>query len=129
MKLNHLALNIIDFDEIQSFYINVLGFKHEYDFRIQPDISLKIFGLKKEINVYKISHNNIFIELFLVPDSSFTGNNGFAHICFESKNREKILTNASNGGYHATTIIRENHPNLTFIKDKAGNLFEIKDQS
>ena len=128
MKLNHLALPIHDMEEIQNFYFNILGFKLEYEFSISPELSFKIFSVDKEINVNKISLNNIFIELFFVPRNSFTRNNGFAHICLETKERESILIKARYAGYQETTIIRNNQPNLTFIKDKAGNLFEIKDQ-
>jgi catechol 2,3-dioxygenase-like lactoylglutathione lyase family enzyme len=47
------------------------------------------------------------------------------HLCISVENREKLIKEVQDRGYE-TIIIERKQPDLVFIKDKSGNIFEIK---
>ena len=67
--------------------------------------------------------NEVFFEIFIT-----TGNRkkAFDHICISINNREKFINKVMISGYKVIRIERELF-DLIFIKDKDGNIFEIKE--
>jgi len=53
---------------------------------------------------------------------------GFPHICLEVTNREKIVTKCEQWHYPVLRTKRDDKPDLLFVQDKAGNLFELKNK-
>ncbi|WP_111707842.1 VOC family protein [Lutibacter citreus] len=123
MKLNHIALNIQNKKELIDFYQNIFGFHLEYQFDLNLDLAKKNFNIEKQPEVYLYKNNNLVLELFVYPESTTLG---FAHICLEMVDREKIAKKGEQAGYPITRIQRNNKPDILFIKDKAENIFELK---
>lgn len=123
MKLNHIGLNIQGKEELVDFYQNILGFYLEHQFDLNPVLATKIFGLGKQPEVFLYKKENIHLELFVYSEKS---TQGFAHICIEVTDREIIAKKCENAGYPITRIQRNDKPDILFIRDKAGNIFELK---
>ncbi|MEA1874863.1 MAG: VOC family protein [Bacteroidota bacterium] len=123
IKLNHIALNISDVDEVTDFYQDILGFHLEYQFELPVKLSNSIFGINKSVPAYFCKNEQVAFELFVL---SVKTNKDVAHICLEIINREELIKQCINKGYKVENIQRDNKPNLLFIWDKSGNCFEIK---
>jgi len=122
MKLNHIAITITDFSEIKDFYKDLLGMKDVRQFTLNKNLSKNIFGLEKETIAYLLQKDELFFEIFILPQDI---EKGFNHICFSVPDREEIVKQAKHKNYVVTRIERE-HFDLIFVKDKSGNIFEIK---
>lgn len=126
MKLNHIGLNIQGKKELVEFYQNILGFHPEYQFDLKLDRATKIFGIKKQTEVFLYKNENLVLELFVCSENT---TKGFAHIGIEVANREIIAEKCEHAGYLIRRIHRTDKPDILFIGDKAGNIFELKKQS
>jgi len=125
MKIDHVGLNIQSEEEIVDFYQNILGFHFEYQFDLKLVLATKIFGIEKQPKVFLYNNENMQLELFVYPEKT---KQGFAHICIEVIDREIIAKKCENAGYPPITRIQRNDkPDILFIRDKAGNIFELKD--
>lgn len=124
-KLNHIALNISDVDEVTDFYQNILGFHLEYQFELPATLGDSIFGINQSLPAYFCKKEQLAFELFVLPENK---NKGLAHICIETSNREELINLCINKAYKVKNMQRDNKPNLLFIWDKSGNCFEIKEE-
>ncbi|MCD6366858.1 MAG: VOC family protein [Bacteroidales bacterium] len=123
MELNHIGLNILNKNEVIDFYQNILGFHTEYRFDITEEIGTIVFGIKNPAKVILCRKKNLLLELLIRPEIL---NQGFAHICLGVKNRENIADKCNKSGYPVIRIKRSDKQDILFIKDKTGNLFELK---
>ena len=123
MKLNHIGLNIQSEKEVEDFYQNILGFHFEYQFDLPGKMGKDIFGVHKQIKVFLYKREGILIELFV---DTVKPKVGFSHICFEVKDRESIVAKCEEKGYRVIRIKRNDKADILIVKDKAGNIFELK---
>jgi len=123
MKLNHVGLNVKSEEEIVNFYQNILGFHSEYQFELPAEMCDNIFGVNKQLKVYSYKRDDIFLELFIHSENP---GNSFSHICLELEDRESIATKCEQSKYQVIRIKRVDRPDILFVKDKAGNIFELK---
>ena len=123
MKLDHIGLNIQRKEELVDFYQNILGFQFEYQFDMSAELCDDIFGVNKQLKVFLYKREDILLELFV---HSVNPGKSFSHICFEVKDRERIATKCEQSRYQVIRIKRIDRPDILFIKDKAGNVFELK---
>jgi len=123
MKLAHIALSVSDYKEIEKFYINVLGMKQIKNFVLRKSLAANIFDINEEITVFLLQKDKVIFEIFIT-----TGNRkqAFDHVCISIKNRESFINKVLLNGYQVIRIERELF-DLIFIKDKDGNIFEIKE--
>ena len=123
MKLAHIALSVSDNKEIEKFYINVLGMKQIKNFVLRKSLATNIFDINEEITVFLLQKDKVVFEIFIT-----TGNRkqAFDHVCISIKNRESFINKVLLNGYQVIRIERELF-DLIFIKDKDGNIFEIKE--
>lgn len=124
MKLEHIALTISDATEVEYFYSNILGLSKIRNFILKKDLAREIFGIDKETKVFLLQKNELLLELFLLPEQY---SHDFKHICISINNREELVEKAKQNAYQYIRIKREK-PDLIFIKDKSGNIFEIQEQ-
>ena len=122
MNLEHIALTIIDRSEIENFYHEVLGMKEIRNFVLDKDLAGDIFSIEKETEVFQLQNEEVILEIFLMPGQS---EHGFNHICISLTNREEIVKKAAQHAYKCIRLKRQNS-DMIFIKDKSGNIFEIK---
>ena len=123
MKLEHIALSVSDHKEIEKFYMNILGMKQIKNFVLRKDLAAKIFGINEEINVFLLQKDKVVFEIFITPEYR---KQAFEHICISIKNRKGFINKSMLNGYKVIRIEREFF-DLIFVKDKDGNIFEIKE--
>ncbi len=122
MNLEHIALTITDHKEIKQFYQEILGFSEIRSFILQQDMAREIFGIEKEAKVFHLQKNDLLLELFLMPERF---EHVYNHLCISVPDREEIAYKAVHEGYACIRISRQ-HSDMIFLKDKSGNVFEIK---
>jgi catechol 2,3-dioxygenase-like lactoylglutathione lyase family enzyme len=125
IKLNHIALNIYEVNDVTDFYQDILGFHPEYQFELPATLSHTIFGINQTLPAYFCENKQVAFELFVISENT---NKGFAHVCLELYDRDKLINQCISKGYKIKNIQRDNKPNLLFIWDKSGNCFEIKEE-
>jgi len=123
MKLEHIALNIIDSQEVKNFYQNVLGMIEVRNYELEKDLAKQFFNIRKNTSVYLLQKDDLFFELFV---NTKLYKQGFNHICVKVKNREAIVEKAKKYSYQCIIRKREYFDQI-FIGDKSGNIFEIKE--
>lgn len=122
MKLNHIGLNISAESEIDHFYTNILKFWPNRNFEITDELSREVFQHKGVARVFTVRNTDMVFELFLTNETQSTV---FQHICLEVNNRDHVAEKAKAYGYPVIRIKKETC-DLLFIKDNAGNTFELK---
>jgi len=122
MNFEHIALNIVDLKEIESFYCKILGMSEIRHFVLDKNLAGEIFGIEKDTTVFQLQKNEILLEVFLIPERF---ENGFSHLCISISDREEIANKADQNGYSCIRLKRDNS-DMIFIKDKSGNIFELK---
>ncbi len=125
MKINHIGLNINGIEDIYAFYTNILGFDIENSFELSAELSGIIFGNKCPVQINTVKKDDIVLELFNFQDRL---QQGYTHICIETSKRELMAEKCLKSDYPVVRIERKDKPDLLFIKDKAGNTFELKKQ-
>ena len=123
MKLEHIAISVSDSAEIKDFYQDLLGMSEVRTFILNKELADRIFGITQESLVFLMQKNNLILEIFM---SSGKKNQNFNHICISVKDREILVEKAVDNSYECIRIERDKS-DLIFIKDKSGNVFEIKE--
>ncbi|MCK5686744.1 VOC family protein [bacterium] len=123
MKLQHIAIAIHDIEEIEKFYVNILGFEILRSFVLDKTLAEKIFNYPVSIKVFYLKHGDFELEVFIRPGASRLC---FNHICISVSNREEYYRKVVKKGYNSVCIKRETS-DLIFISDKCNNLFELKE--
>ena len=122
MKLNHIAITITDVSEIEGFYKNLLGMRDVRSFEITKEQVIEIFGIETKITAYQLQKDDLIFEIFVLPQ---TFEKAFNHICISVPEREELVRKARQDNYDVIRMERK-HFDLIFVKDKSGNIFEIK---
>lgn len=123
MKLEHIALNITDPQEVKKFYQNVLGMVEVRNYELDKDLANLFFNIRENTLVYLMQKDDLFLELFI---NTKLRDYGFNHICIYVDNRESIVDKAKNNSYKCIRRKREYFDQI-FISDNSGNIFEIKE--
>ena len=122
MKLEHIAITVSEPADIKDFYLDILGMKEVKKFVLNKVLANKIFGINNETLVFLLQKEDIFLEVFVTPEQK---KQSFEHICFAVNNREELVENCLRQNYECIRIERDLF-DLVFIKDRSGNIFEIK---
>lgn len=125
MKLEHIALTISDPEEINNFYRNLLDLKLEKTFILSKNLAEKVFHFSKETSVFTLQNEKLCLEVFVASGQK---QRSFNHLCLSVKNREELFLKTEKENYDCTRIERDVF-DLMFIKDKYGNIFELKEKS
>ncbi len=123
MRLEHIALSINSPSEITRFYQNILGLQKQKEFTLSKDLSSAIFCIESDTTVFLMKKDHVVFELFITTEDIV---HNFRHVCISVENREIMVNHAIRSSYDVTRIKRE-FSDLIFIKDKTGNIFEIKE--
>ncbi len=123
MKLEHIGLVVNNCSEIKEFYQNILGMNEVRNFCLNNKLSWEIFDINYSSRVYLLEKDNLFLEIFIAPELI---NQCFRHICISVENRDLIINKAKHYNYKIICKKREKS-DLVFLKDKAWNIFEIKE--
>jgi catechol 2,3-dioxygenase-like lactoylglutathione lyase family enzyme len=121
MKIKHVGL-AVKRPDVESFYKDILGFESLKNFRVDGADVSKIFGLLGSVDVEIMRYDSIDFELFISGCGQFIT---FTHVCIETSKAQEIFKKATDAGFSG--FERKNGARSTwFIRDSAGNLFELK---
>ncbi|MEA3437845.1 MAG: VOC family protein [Thermodesulfobacteriota bacterium] len=122
MILEHVALTITDYNEIEQFYHEILEMNKIKSFVLDKVLAGDIFGIEKETKVFLLQKDELLLEIFLNTEQH---HQGFNHICISTSHREKIFKKATQHSYKCLRLKRKNS-DMIFVTDNSGNIFEIK---
>ena len=123
--LEHIGITINEESDIDALYKDLLGLKEERKFELYEDVSGKLFGTGERVSVMLLSGEDFFMEVFLTDKKQTPVYN---HICISVDNSDDIIAKAKSMGFPVTQIERESRDNIVFLRDRSGNIFEIKDR-
>jgi len=124
MQVNHIGLNISSEGEMSAFYCDILELQPDWSFAISSQISQKFFGIPDGTRAFMVKNEQLSLELFVYDKPLKTG---YAHLCIEVDDREETARRCREKGYPVMRMEREKG-DLLFVKDKAGNVFELKNK-
>lgn len=122
--LRHIGIHIHDQSEIKNFYREVLGFQELNRFDLSDKTAQNVFGTNRLIEVVRMKQFELIIELMICPEEK---SEGMSHLALEFWKADTIIAKAKEMGYAVIEFQKENDRTGRYIKDKAGNIFEIKD--
>lgn len=119
--MQHIALEVTT-DDISDFYIDVLGGQIKRQFTLDADVADAVFGKKQEVDVCMVEVGAVVLELFVVsvPSASI-----YNHSCVTIANTAEVFEKARQNQYW-TYLLTRNSKETFFIKDRNGNMFELK---
>jgi hypothetical protein len=122
-QLLHAGLTVAE-EDIQKFYVEVLGFKKEENFQLNEELADSIFQVKDAIDVQYMNKDDLTLELFIFPE--LKGNKDFRHLCLKMDDCGEIYKKAKEANYWTFRRTKSNNQSTYFIKDQMDNLFELK---
>jgi len=125
MKLEHVALSITVPEDVKNFYQDIFGMSKIKGFVLNKSLANDIFGINKDTEVFLLQKDLLFFEIFVV---NTTGTHNFNHLCLALDDRKSVFETAQQKGYSGIYKQRESSE-LFFLKDKSGNVFELKEKN
>jgi len=120
--IHHIGLQIIE-NDLQTFYIKVLGCIPLRTFNLPKEEAFLIFNLLKDIEISYCKCNDVELELFV--DNSIKPPT-FNHVCIHTDNVMEIVNKANAVGFRVYIREKKDKPKTYFVSDSNYNLFEIK---
>jgi len=122
--LRHIGIHIHDKNEVNDFYRDILSFQELNRFDLNNKTAQNVFGTCNLIEVVRMKQFELIIELLICPEEKATG---MTHLALEYWKADSVMAKAKEKGYTTIEFPKENDRTARYIKDKAGNIFEIKD--
>ena len=126
MRLNHVALANGSEQKSDRFYLDLLGLKKSNAKKIPADLSLKIFGVNRELTAFDYYNDYVKFEVFICPECHRSPKE-LGHLCLEVDSRVETADRAKSLGLRVIKAPKGDNYVL-FIRDGDGNLFEIKEK-
>lgn len=126
MKIEHIAVSSNSEEDSDNFFVKLLGLKKLRSFVVSGDLMAQFFRVKKEHKVIRYGNEEVSIEVFITDDKS-KAIDKFTHICLVIEDRAKLIDTARQMNCEVIKVPRKNSDVFyLFLKDKFGNLYEIK---
>ncbi len=126
MKIEHLAVSSNSEEDSDNFFVELLGLKKLRSFVVARDLMEQFFKVKKEHKVIRYGNEEVSVEVFITDDKSKTLDK-FTHMCLVIEDRAKLIDMARQMNYEVIKVPRKDSDVFyLFLKDKFGNLYEIK---
>jgi hypothetical protein len=119
LKVKHIGLQVSE-NDIQSFYVQILGFTIRGNFHLLEQEAYELFGIKKTVEIVYGRCGELDLELFIADGIQ----KSFSHLCLSSNKASEMYQKAVESGYNCT-IRKETY----FIRDTNTNVFELKDNN
>lgn len=123
--LKHVALQYSDRKQAEIFFIKVLGMQLQKTFTISEELTNEIFGIKEEMLIDVYQNENACFEIFITDKQT---DYSYEHTCIQINNKEEFIDRCKKYGVEPI-FVKKGLKTLLFIKDFAGNLFEIKEKT
>jgi catechol 2,3-dioxygenase-like lactoylglutathione lyase family enzyme len=122
--IEHVCLEVSSRERAREIFEEVLGLEPAYSFSIGNELMERIFGVGGcEAVVYRLGESKleVFIRPEMEPAAGKTG-----HLCLLLPDRPGALKAAAERGLKVLHHPRDGRP-LYYIRDRDGNIFEIKE--
>ena len=123
-KTLHVALQYKDRKQAEIFFTKVLELSLKKTFNLSEELSYQIFGKKEDVIVDVYANDYTYFEIFITKTKI---KHCYEHTCIEINNKEKFIYRCKKYGIEPIFIKKETKT-LLFIRDFAGNLYEIKEK-
>ena len=120
--LQHIALQCNNSKKAEIFFTKILELTLEKEFSLQENLTNEIFGIKENVDVKIYGNEQTKFEIFITQKLQ---NIGFEHTCIEIDDKEKFIERCNKYDIKPM-FVKKGEKTLFFVKDFAGNLFEIK---
>ena len=121
--LQHIGLQHPDKKSAKKFFGEILGLPFQKEFILQAELSRLLFGTDSDVEVVAYGDEKFKFEVFItkgeIPQN-------FNHICWAVKNRDEFINDCKMNNIDHV-IVETGDKVLTFIRDKGGNVYEIKE--
>ena len=121
-NIQHVALQYNNRKQAEIFFSKILGIPLTKTFTISKELSDKIFKIREETIVDVYSNEKAYFEIFITKTQI---NHGYEHIGIEINDKEEFLKRCKNNNIEPI-FVEKGEKILLFVRDFAGNLFEIK---
>jgi len=128
LKIEHIALASNSEKESDEFFIDLLGLEKIKKFTVSNDKMIQFFNVNETHSFIRYEKKNMSIEV-IITNKQEAVKDKFTHSCIVVEDGIKLLEKAATMGYKTIKVPRVNDEGYyLFLKDKFGNLFEIKSQ-
>jgi len=125
VRLLHVALQNETSDQAELFYESVLGCKKKKTFQLDKSLAKDIFDIDHDLEAIQFEGEIGMFEIFICP---FSREISARHVCIAVDDLDSFLLSCRR--YDITTnLVHRGEKTLYFIRDFAGNLFEVKEKS
>ena len=121
-KILHVGLQYDNRKSAETFFTKILGLSLKKSFTLSKELTKSIFGFSEDILIDVYENNESCFEVFITGKIK---KYQFEHICIEINNINDFIKNCKKYGIEPI-IVKKELKTLFFIKDFAGNLYEIK---
>lgn len=122
MIMEHVAFAVQYPNDIEAYYMDILGFEKQKEFVLKQALANQIFGIEEDVEVCLLKKGQVVLELFISP---MVFQKNYNHICISVEDREKIVNEAMTKSFEVVRVEREVF-DLIFLKDRSGNIIELK---
>jgi len=122
--LHHVALQYKDRKKAEIFFTKILNLSFKKTFTLNKKLSNNIFGIDEEVIIDVYSNKDCYFEIFITKRKT---KYNYEHISMEISNKEEFIRRCKKYNIQPM-FIKKDEKILLFIKDYAGNLFEIKEK-
>jgi len=134
MQILHVGLACRSEAESDRFYQDLLGLSKQEPKTLSRDLANAVFGVDRQLIMINYVGDDVRFEIFITDTAGDTArkipgdpSGPIAHTCLAVDDLEDFLTRCRALDVEVARIPRGNYT-VTFIKDYAGNLFEVKDR-
>ncbi|HCL00582.1 MAG TPA: hypothetical protein DHW42_10835 [Candidatus Marinimicrobia bacterium] len=124
MNFQHLGLTVAEESDIREFYQDILKMDIQREFTLNRRQARQIFNEDRDIKIVVGTIGDLSVELFMADEKCKTV---CEHVCISVADRQAVI-DACQANNFPITIIERKPFDIVFIRDKTGNLFEIKEE-
>lgn len=120
-SLKHVGIQVHPADVV-DFYVEILNGQLSGNHQIEAEQSNLLFQINNDVKITYVQIGSFTLELFLLKQEAKPS---FQHICIETELHKSMYESAVERGYEGFSYGNE-LSRTYFIKDKAQNVFELK---
>lgn len=120
--MQHVALQYSDKEKADVFFKEILGLELIKDFKIQTELTKKIFDISEEVDVFVYGTKSLVFEIFITPH---TTKYIFNHLCIKVPDKDEFVKKCKELNLEPY-FVDKGEKKLLFVRDHSDNLYEIK---
>ena len=122
--LDHIAVTYTNKEQATRFFRDVLELSHVKSFELSASLSQAIFAYPEEVMVEVFANDVMKVEVFITDRKAMFS---FHHFGLSVPDKQRFIDRCHSHGLKPFTV-RKGTKDLLFVRDEAGNLYEIKEK-